>query len=129
MLELLAAFAIGAATSTWFHRKTRRRRKVDVVPLRQSHHLSGLQRVALLLMTFPPELSARLFNELGPEEVQAITLEIGQLPAIDPELRRQVVADFTEALGIGEARLEEAAAAEPALIARALSRLGKLKVA
>lgn len=45
-------------------------------------------------MSLPPEMSAQLFSELGPEEVQAITLEITQLPSIANEVRAQVINEF-----------------------------------
>ena len=45
-------------------------------------------------MSLPPEMSAQLFSELGPEEVQAITLEITQLPSIAPEGRASVINEF-----------------------------------
>lgn len=45
-------------------------------------------------MSLPPEMSAQLFSELGPEEVQAITLEITQLPTIAPEVRASVINEF-----------------------------------
>lgn len=45
-------------------------------------------------MSLPPEMSAQLFSELGPEEVQAITLEITQLPSVPPEVRAEVINEF-----------------------------------
>ncbi len=47
-------------------------------------------------MSLPPEVSAQLFKELGPEEVQAITLEISKLPQISPEIRAQVIEEFLQ---------------------------------
>jgi flagellar motor switch protein FliG len=47
-------------------------------------------------MSLPPELSAQVFKELGPEEVQAITMEISKLPQISPEARAQVIQEFLE---------------------------------
>lgn len=52
-------------------------------------------------MTLPPEMSAQLFNELGPEEVQAITLEITQLPTIAPEVRASVINEFLNSSSMG----------------------------
>jgi flagellar motor switch protein FliG len=52
-------------------------------------------------MTLPPEMSAQLFNELGPEEVQAITLEITQLPTIAPEVRATVINEFLNSSSMG----------------------------
>src|SRR5690606_34797790 len=52
------------------------------------------QKAAILFMSLPPERSAQLFSELGPESVQSITLEITQLPFIDPEARAGVLNEF-----------------------------------
>lgn len=77
-----------------------------------SVNLPPKQKAAILLMSLPPEVSAQLFKELGPEEVHAITLEISKLPPIPPEVRAQVIDEFlnssagsslSEALGGGGA--------------------------
>ena len=47
-------------------------------------------------MSLPPELSAQVFKELGPEEVQAITMEISKLPQISPDVRATVIQEFLE---------------------------------
>ncbi len=52
------------------------------------------QEAAVLLMSLPPEASAQIFKELGPEEVHAITLEISKLPPIRPEVRQRVIERF-----------------------------------
>ena len=54
-----------------------------------------------MFMSLPPEMSAQLFSELGPEEVQAITLEITQLPSIAPEVRASVINEFLNSSGGG----------------------------
>jgi len=59
-------------------------------------NLPPKQKTAILLMSLPPELSAQVFKELGPEEVQAITMEISKLPQISPEARTQVIQEFLE---------------------------------
>ena len=56
--------------------------------------LRPVQKSAILFMSLPPELSAQLFAELGPAEVQAVTLEITQLPRISPETRKAVIQEF-----------------------------------
>jgi hypothetical protein len=56
--------------------------------------LRPTQKAAILFMSLPPEVSAQLFSELEPEEVQNITLEITKLPVINPELREAVVNEF-----------------------------------
>lgn len=52
-------------------------------------------------MTLPAEMSAQLFNELGPQEVEAITLEITQLPPIAPEVRANVINEFLNSSSMG----------------------------
>jgi flagellar motor switch protein FliG len=59
-------------------------------------NLPPKQKAAILLMSLPPEVSAQLFKELGPEEVHAITLEISKLPPIAPEVRAQVIDEFLQ---------------------------------
>jgi len=46
------------------------------------------------LISLPPEVSAQVFREFGPEEVQAISQEISKLPQISPEVRAQVIEEF-----------------------------------
>ena len=59
-----------------------------------SSHLRAKQKAAVLFMSLPPEMSARLFSELGPEEVQALVLEITRLPRIPMEVRVSVIDEF-----------------------------------
>lgn len=47
-----------------------------------------------MLVSLPPEVSASVFKEFGPEEVQAISLEISKLPQIAPEIRAKVIEEF-----------------------------------
>ncbi len=47
-----------------------------------------------MLVSLPPEVSASVFKEFGPEEVQAISLEISKLPQISPEVRAKVIEEF-----------------------------------
>ncbi|MCD4782501.1 MAG: hypothetical protein K8T10_01590 [Candidatus Eremiobacteraeota bacterium] len=46
------------------------------------------------MISLPPEVSAQVFREFGPEEVQAISQEISKLPQISPEVRAQVIEEF-----------------------------------
>ncbi|MCL5037244.1 MAG: flagellar motor switch protein FliG [Chloroflexi bacterium] len=57
-------------------------------------NLTPRQKAAILLVSLPPEVSAQVFREFAPEEVQAISLEISKLPKISPEQRNQVVQEF-----------------------------------
>jgi hypothetical protein len=134
MLELLIAFGVGAATSSWMHVKSRKRSQrkahppVTLSPQTSAPRgpLTGSARVAVIFMALRPEISAKVFNELGPDDVQRITVEITQLPAIAPSLRDQILSEFCASLGIAPDRLEEAASEEPALIAKALNLLSQL---
>lgn len=67
-----------------------------------SVNLPPKQKTAILLMSLPPEASAEIFKNLGPEEVQAITTEISKLPQISPETRAQVIQEFLDQDGGGD---------------------------
>lgn len=60
--------------------------------------LSDSQIVAAALMCLPPDVSVRLFKELGPEQTQAVTLEISKLPQI-PHPERKEACEFVAGLG------------------------------
>ncbi len=77
-------------------------------------------KAAVVFMSLPAELSASLFEEIGPEKVKKVTLAISSLPAISGDLRVQILEDFTASLGIASHRLEDAAREEPGLVARGL---------
>lgn len=62
--------------------------------------LSAKQKAAILLVSLPPEVSAQIFKEFGPEEVQAISLEISKLPQISPEVRAKVIEEFLSTTNI-----------------------------
>ena len=49
-----------------------------------SSNLTARQKAAILLMSLPSEISAPLCKELGPQEVQELTMEIHKMPEIDP---------------------------------------------
>jgi hypothetical protein len=78
------------------------------------------QASAVLMMSLPSEISARIFKALGPDLVNAITLEISLLPAVTAEIRRSLIGEFQKAFQIGH--LETEAAADPDAIARCLVR-------
>ena len=131
MLELLLCFGAGMAASTWLRRRSERRsrgnQRREFSNLRepfagQSSKLSSAQCAAVLFMTLPPENSAQLFNQLGPEHVQSITLEISGLPSISKELQLTVIETFCRSLGIPGDRdsFELAVRTEPELVAKAI---------
>ena len=62
--------------------------------LRQRTIVHGPQEAAIILMSYPPEQSAQVFKELGPDAVHALTLEISKLPPIPPDLRAAILGTF-----------------------------------
>lgn len=65
-------------------------------------------------MSLPPEVSAQLFKELGPQEVQDITFEISKLPQISTEVKNQVIDEFLQNSKGGGGPLEAMAAGHSA---------------
>lgn len=59
-------------------------------------NLTAKQKAAILLVSLPPEVSAQVFREFKPEEVQALSMEISKLPNISPEARAQVIEEFLQ---------------------------------
>lgn len=130
LLELLVAFSAGAVSSSYLHFKKRRKSSsgpagqavaLRTPPVSSAEVLADPRmRLGVLFMSLPPELSTRLFNEIGPDQVEKITLAISSLPPITPELRSQVLGEFAASLGIAVHRLEDAAREEPGLVARGM---------
>jgi hypothetical protein len=56
---------------------------------------SRLRRLAILLMSLRPELSAQVFKDFSLELVQELTLEISKLPPLDPALVAVIVEEVT----------------------------------
>ena len=75
------------------------------------------EHLAIVLMSLPPEVSAQLFKELGPDMVQRITLSISRLPPITPEVRMAVLEMVLE---VGLEDLEALARRDPAPLAARL---------
>jgi flagellar motor switch protein FliG len=57
-------------------------------------NLTARQKAAILLVALPAEVSAPLCKELGPQEVQELTMEINRMPEVSPEVRAQVIDEF-----------------------------------
>lgn len=53
--------------------------------------LSVGQQLAIIMMSLPPEVSAELFSQMGPELVQTVTLEISRLPRVSASLSDEVL--------------------------------------
>ncbi len=130
MLELFLCFGAGVATSMWLRRRSGRRAKSldqeqTFSPRDVGAALSGSQCAGILFMSLTPSVSALIFHELTSEMFAQLTSEISKLPKITSETRLHVVEKFCQSLGIPESHesFEEAAKAEPRLVAKAISIL------
>ena len=56
--------------------------------------LSGRQKAAVLLVSLGTEASSRVMQQLSPEEIEDLTLEIASLGSIAPETKSAVVEEF-----------------------------------
>lgn len=57
----------------------------------------NLRKAAVLLMSLPPEQAAQLIGKLEPKQIEAVSIEIARLSAIDGEEQEQVIQDFARA--------------------------------
>ncbi|MCL5039246.1 MAG: flagellar motor switch protein FliG [Firmicutes bacterium] len=60
--------------------------------------LTGRQKAAILLISLGPELSARVFKQLGDEEIEELTLEIASVRKVGQEARDKVLEEFHQML-------------------------------
>lgn len=58
----------------------------------------AMRRAALVLLSLPAEISARMFRDLGPEHVQLVVQVITCLPSLGPEQREAELLQFLQAL-------------------------------
>lgn len=65
----------------------------------QRSALSGAQKSALLLVTMGPDAAADVFKNLAPEEIERLVAEVANLEDIQPELRDQVLQEFSDKAG------------------------------
>lgn len=56
--------------------------------------LTGVQKVAVLLITLGPEKSASIFKHLKEEEIEELTLEIANTRSISPQEKEDVLNEF-----------------------------------
>ena len=98
--------------------RTRRKQRLNLMSRRTIVH--GPQEAAIILMSYPPEHSAQVFKELGPDAVHTITLEISKLPPISPEIRAAVLATFDGCLK-QISRNASSEKVDPVLFTRALT--------
>ncbi|MDQ7822278.1 MAG: hypothetical protein RDV48_05740 [Candidatus Eremiobacteraeota bacterium] len=64
------------------------------VELNDGTSLTPSQKAAILLVSNPPDISAHIFKQFDPEDVQAISLEISKLPQIKKEIRLTCAKEF-----------------------------------
>jgi flagellar motor switch protein FliG len=58
--------------------------------------LTGRQKAAVLLISLGPDVAAKVYQHLSPEEVEQLTMEIANLRKVDLEQREQVLREFHE---------------------------------
>jgi len=92
----------------------RRPTAVEPMPLVPDDRCDHL---AIVMMSLPPETSAQLFKEFGPELVHRITLAISRLPRITSEIRQ---AALERVLEVSLDELEELARLQPVALAARL---------
>ena len=57
----------------------------------------NLRKAAVLLMSLPPVQAAQLIGKLDPKQIEAVSIEIARLTAIDGDEQEQVIQDFARA--------------------------------
>ena len=62
----------------------------------ESEKLSGIQKVALLLITLGPEAASQILKKMPEQEVQKITYEIANIPSVSASERERVLEEFVE---------------------------------
>lgn len=67
-----------------------------MVPAAKLQKLTGLRKAAVLLITIGPDLSALLLRQLPQEDIERISSEIANTPAVPPEVKQAVIEEFLE---------------------------------
>ncbi len=62
----------------------------------QTAAVTNRQKAAVLMVALGAEATAKIFQHMRDEEVEGLTLEVARLGRVNPEIRRQVVAEFRE---------------------------------
>lgn len=62
--------------------------------VRQRSRLTGHQKAAVLLIALGPEQAAQVFKHLREDEIERLTLEIANMPQVDPDTIEQVLEEF-----------------------------------
>ena len=61
---------------------------------RQARPLTGIQKVAILLIALGPDISAKVMKNLTDEEVEQISLEISSIQKVEPEIKEEIIEQF-----------------------------------
>jgi len=92
---------------------------VPVKPGEKAKKLTGLQKVAILMVALGSDVAADILKELSEQEVQAISKEISQLNKISAEDKDKVLKDFEELFNKKQFITMGGADAAKAILARA----------
>ncbi len=60
----------------------------------KENKLTGIKKIAILLITLGPELSSRILKQFREDEIERISSEIANISVVDPELRKKVIDEF-----------------------------------
>ena len=60
----------------------------------KSEELTGVQKVAVLLIALGPDKSANIFKHLKEDEIEQLTLEISNMRSISPAMKDSVMDEF-----------------------------------
>ncbi|GIK51992.1 MAG: flagellar motor switch protein FliG [Planctomycetota bacterium] len=68
--------------------------------------MSGVRKAAVLLISMPPELSAKLLAQLPRHDVELVATEIARMETVDNELRDRIFREFYN-LNVGQKFIDE----------------------
>ncbi|MDW8799662.1 flagellar motor switch protein FliG [Clostridium sp. A1-XYC3] len=63
---------------------------------KENQKLTGVQKAAILFITLGPEASAGIIKKLPDSEIQKITYEIANIPAVKSEQKQEILQEFME---------------------------------
>lgn len=66
------------------------------MPRGKDANLTGIEKVATLLITLGSQKSAEIFKHLNEEEIEEITLEIANMRMVSPEEKQDIIEEFYE---------------------------------
>lgn len=66
------------------------------MPRNKDSKLTGIEKVATLLITLGSQKSAEIFKHLSEEEIEEITLEIANMRMVSPDEKQSIIEEFYE---------------------------------